>query len=185
MKRIKTERLMLRLLRMRDWQRLAWLDADFSASPYAAYDLPWPKDRRGIKRLTRQFVETRLFFAVLLDRKMIGYVCFCEEDGAYDVSYLIHSEHQRRGFATEAVAAALAYLASSEQVCRFTAMTASANLPSCRVLERLGFYERERMPFALEKDENGEPISFETVVFELAAEKFSEKRDRNEADKTV
>ena len=177
MMRIRTERLTLRRLKMRDWRRLLWLDADFSASPYAAYDLPWPKDRRGIKDLTRQFVDTQLFFAILLGRKMIGYVCFCEEDGAYDVSYLIHSEHQGCGYASEALASALAYVARTEPVLRFTAMSADGNLPSKRILERFGFCERERIPLSLRRDENGDPVTFETIIFELPVKKIGKEEE--------
>lgn len=166
MRKIKSERLTMRLLKMRDWRRLAALDADFSASPYAAYDLPWPKDRRGIKRLTRQFVRTRLFFAVLLDRKMIGYVCFCEEDGSYDVSYLIHSLYWGQGYAKESVAAAMDFVKKTEFVTTFTAVTARENLPSCKLLLRLGFQEAGRQTVSFFKDEKGEDIFFEAVSFE-------------------
>ena len=175
--RIRTERLSLRRLKMGDWRRLLRLDADFSASPYAAYDLPWPKDRRGIRSLTRQFVDTHLFFAVLLGRKMIGYICFCEEDGAYDVSYLIHSEHQGCGYAGEALAAALVYVARTEPVLRFTAMSASENLPSKRLLNRFGFCEKERIPLSLRKDENGDPVILETVIFELPVKKIGKEEE--------
>ena len=186
MKQIKSERLSMRLLKMRDWRRLAALDADFSASPYAAYDLPWPKDRRGIKRLTRGFVRTRLFYAVLLGRRMIGYICFCEEeDGAYDVSYLIHSAQQRQGYATESVGTMLRYVAQNKPATRFTAMTAAENLPSVKVLEHFGFTERERISLPLRCDENGKPLSVETIVFELSVTKFLEKSTDYEADTTV
>ena len=56
-------------------QRIA---ADFRKSEYAIYDMPLPVEEQEIKALTRQFAQSHLFFAVMLDEDMIGYVCLPE-----------------------------------------------------------------------------------------------------------
>ena len=166
MMRIHTERLLLRRIRRRDLDGLMRLDLDFSNTYYASYDLPWPQEKRAMRRLLHRFIQTRLFFAVLLDRRMIGYVCFCEEEDSYDVSYLIHSAHWGQGYAKESVAAAMDFVKKTESVTTFTAVTARENLPSCKLLLRLGFQEAGRQTVSFFKDEKGEDIFFEAVSFE-------------------
>ena len=69
---------------------------------------------------------------------LAGYVCFHREGEAYDLGYCFHSAYQGKGYAWESASALLEYLASQGAVV-FTAGTALDNLPSRRLLERLGF----------------------------------------------
>ncbi|MBQ7921831.1 MAG: hypothetical protein IJ325_04530, partial [Clostridia bacterium] len=78
---IQIERLFLRPLRAEDWQSMQRIAADFRKSQYILYDIPLPTEEQEIKVLTEMFAGTGLFFAVLLDDAMIGYVCFHEENG--------------------------------------------------------------------------------------------------------
>ena len=70
----------------------------------------------------------------------LGYVqATVLEDGSAWVAYLLGSAHQGRGHATRATAAMLAHLESAYGATRLLANVEAENLPSIRLLQRLGF----------------------------------------------
>ena len=143
-------------------QRIA---ADFRKSQYAVYDMPLPTVEQEIKALTKVFAETNLFFAVLQENAMIGYVCFHEENGNYDLGYCFHSDYHGKGYAYEACTAMMQYMAREKDVKAFTAGTALKNAPSCRLLEKLGFTRIATEMLSFHKDETGNDIVFEGGLF--------------------
>lgn len=81
----------------------------------------------------------------LIDRKdgaRVGDLCFKGPgaDGAPEIGYGILEAHQRRGYATEAVAAAVDWAFSQPGVTRVEAETDPDNRASQRVLEKCGFH---------------------------------------------
>lgn len=88
----------------------------------------------------------------------VGYVqaTLVSETGTTDLAWVIGRAFQRQGFASEAVAAALRWLASRADVRRLTAHIAASNLASEGAARRSGFASTGRI-------ENGE------VVWELDA----------------
>lgn len=71
--------------------------------------------------------------------QMLGHVGFSPLAGDVEVSYAIAEGARGRGYATEALAEACAWAAGAFALPRLIAITASANLPSRRTLERAGF----------------------------------------------
>ena len=69
----------------------------------------------------------------------VGYVQATVEAERAWVAYVVGSKFQRRGHATGAMAAMLAHLAAEWGVREFAAVVERDNLPSIRLLERLGF----------------------------------------------
>lgn len=138
---IRTKRLCIRKLLPEDWKNLQVIAADFSKSPYVIYDRPLPTEDCLIQKLTKQFADTGFWFAVMLPDPdvMIGYVCFHENAGSYDLGYCFHSLYQGKGYAFESCAALMDHLSENKTVQSFTAGTALKNIPSCRLLEKLGF----------------------------------------------
>lgn len=138
---LKTFRLYIRDLREDDWIKMKSLFIDFNSSKYAVYDRPLPTEDIEIEALTKQFVENSLFFAIyLLDEKqMIGYVCFHEDEEKYDLGYCFHSTFHSNGYAYEGIKALIDYFVREYNAIKFTAGTALANIPSCKLLEKLGF----------------------------------------------
>lgn len=114
---------------------------DFRQSEYAVYDMPLPTDVGEIQTLTARFAASGLFFAVLRKdtEEMIGYICFHEGNGSYDLGYCFHTAHQHKGYAYESCMAMVDELVRSRQVRIFTAGTALKNIPSCNLLRKLGF----------------------------------------------
>jgi len=75
-----------------------------------------------------------------------GYVNPPTDDGVVEIGYAIAAEYQRRGYATEAVAALLARAFADCGVRVVVATTYSTLLPSIKVLQKLGFVEVSRNP---------------------------------------
>ena len=70
----------------------------------------------------------------------LGYVqATVLDNGSAWVAYLLGSAHQGRGHATRATAAMLAHLESEHGTSRLLANVEAENLPSIRLLQRLGF----------------------------------------------
>ena len=138
---LKTLRLYIRDLREEDWIQMKSLFIDFNDSKYAAYDRPLPTEDAEIEALTKQFVENSLFFAIhLLDKnQMIGYVCFHKDEEKYDLGFCFHSTFHSNGYAYESTKALIDYFVQEYNVTTFTAGTAIDNVPSCKLLEKLGF----------------------------------------------
>lgn len=162
---IYTNRLLIRELISEDWRDMQKIAADFQKSEYAMYDMPLPTQDEKIKALTNQFAESRLFFAAMLDKIMIGYVCFHEDNGIYDLGYCFHSDYQGKGYACEACCAVMEYIEKTRNIKAFSSGTALGNIPSLRLLERLGFVLHKTEKLSFHKDENGNDIVFEGGVF--------------------
>lgn len=160
---IQTNRLLIKEIENEDWKNLKNIATDFKNSQYAIYDLPLPVEDEEIKTLTKQFADSHLFFAVFLrdTSTMIGYVCFHKDNENYDLGYCFHSDYHGCGYAFESCRAAMDYIKHTRNVKTFTAGTALKNIPSCKLLKKLGFVLSETEILSFNKDENGNDISFE------------------------
>ena len=133
-----TERLMIRTMLESDWRSFQQIAADFAASPYRYFDRIFPLEDASVQRITTRLAESGLFFAVCLEDEMIGYICFHDNDGVYDLGFAFRSAVQGKGYAYEACTALLTHY-EAQGITRFSAGTALDNTPSVRLLERLGF----------------------------------------------
>lgn len=138
---LETGRLYIRNLYETDWQEMKSIFIDFSHSKYAVYDAALPTGEEEIKALTKKFAESHLFFGVFLKKSgdMLGYICFHKNDDVYDLGYCFHSAYHRNGYAYEGTNAVIAYFAEKCGAAGFTAGTAMDNIPSRKLLEKLGF----------------------------------------------
>lgn len=135
----KTERCLIRELVPDDWKSMQKIAVGFRKSKYAVYDMPLPEEDAEIIARTKQFAQTQMFYAVLLHDVMIGYICFHEDHGMYDLGYCFHSDYQGKGYAFESCCAMMNYIFHERSINIFTAGTALENKPSCKLLEKLGF----------------------------------------------
>ena len=159
---LTTDRLYIRSLRPGDWTQMKRIFPDFASSKYAVYDGPLPVEDEAVETLTAKFAESDLFFAVFLTgtSEMLGYVCFHKNEEEYDLGYCFHSAYHRCGYAFESAAALMQYFREQSGVSVFTAGTALENVPSCRLLERLGFTCRSVEEVSFHEDSAGKPIVF-------------------------
>jgi RimJ/RimL family protein N-acetyltransferase len=95
-------------------------------------------------------------------RRLVGVAGYAgppTADGQVEVGYAIAAEHQRRGYATEAVSALVGHAFLDRRVATVCATTYESLAPSIRVLQKTGFarvasdpatgrlrYERRRQP---------------------------------------
>ena len=140
----KTERCLIRELVPDDWKSMQKIAVDFRKSKYAVYDMSLPVEDAEIIARTKQFAQTQMFYAVLLHDVMIGYICFHEDHGMYDLGYCFHSDYQGKGYAFEAAQAFFDYLFSQKGARRIYAYTEDYNLSSQHLCEKLGM-RREGM----------------------------------------
>ena len=77
----------------------------------------------------------------LKDGTHIGELCFkgIDESGSAEIGYGISDDYQGRGYASEAVTAAVAWALKQEKINCVTAEVDKDNVASIRVLEKLGF----------------------------------------------
>ena len=137
--KIETDRLTICHLHKEDWKALKNIFDDFNRSQYADYDRPLPTEDEAVKALTKQFVDSKLFFAVSLSDQIIGYIGFHKIQDTYDLGYCFHSSCHGKGYACESVKDLIDYFIKTYHAAKFTAGTALENTPSCSLLKKLGF----------------------------------------------
>lgn len=138
---IKTNRLLIRNLRETDWQDMKNVFIDFNKSKYSIYDMPLPIEDSEIKELTKLFADSKLFYSIykLDTNEMIGYVCLHKNEDKYDLGYCFNSAYHLNGYAYESTKALINHFIEEYGATSITAGTAIDNIPSCKLLEKLGF----------------------------------------------
>ena len=89
-----------------------------------------------------------------------------------ELGYRVHPDHQRRGYAREALAAAIGYLIEHHAIHRFVGIAAAPNVASIAVLRALGF--RHEGHFRESFWCNGEWV--DDHYFALLAEEWQDRR---------
>jgi RimJ/RimL family protein N-acetyltransferase len=145
---IRTERLVLRPPQARD--RSAYIE--LLASPEVGTYLGGPRPRDELERETPEVPERRPgHFVVDLDGAMIGQILLRRNTlsrpaaaGKAELGYLFLPEAWGFGYAAEACAAALGWLAGALPGEPVMLATQTANVRSMRLAAKLGFTEEER-----------------------------------------
>lgn len=162
--RIETPRLLVRSVRMEDWSFIRDIWEDFARSPYRKYDGPTDTEDYAVRRRVAAWCNAdmtrHIFLSVCLEGRPVGYISAHAREVGCEIGYCFHSSVHGRGIASESIDALLERLAQAgcPQV---TAGTALANIPSVRLLERLGFTLEGTEPVSFYKDERGTDIFFE------------------------
>lgn len=84
----------------------------------------------------------------------------------HEISYGFQKEFQGKGYAGEAVSAALEEL-SREGIKSFSAGTGLKNTPSVKLLHAVGFRQAGTEKASFYKDEEGDAIYFDGGIYEL------------------
>jgi len=156
---METDRLTIRNFSVNDWEALREMILQYQASEYAAYDHPWPTAPDEIRKAAEWFAGGDSYLVVCLKDtgRFIGFVCLNPEEhggeSALNIGYIFNFDYHGRGYATEACRAALARAFDELGAARVVTGTAKANLPSCRLLKRLGLKETGEGMFAISRDE--------------------------------
>ena len=169
---ITTERLTIRPFAEADLADLTALIRDKMAAWYAPYDTQWPTDDASMAQALAYLMGEPpwSWSAVALNAtgRVIGFVCAGLTDGgaARELGYTIRSDQQNRGYACEACRAVMAHCAEVLGTRRFVAGTADCNLPSVKLLHKLGFVKVESLEAAFANDAEGNPIAFPAGRYE-------------------
>ena len=171
--KIETARFEIRNFSASDAAGLRETILAYQASAYAAYDHSWPNSLEEIKGVVEWFASGDSFLAVCLKTtgQFIGFIALNpgEEPGApvYDLGYVFNSAYHGRGYASKGCRAVLAYAFDQLGAQRITSGTAAVNLPSCKLLARLGFQIVGGGRGSFQQDGERNPIEFEGYQFEL------------------
>ena len=167
---IQTDRLIVRPFRPDDWQGLF----DYLSLPEVyAFEPGEPIDAEQAAVLADGRSRGSAFLAVVLraEQRMIGHLYFAPTDPAelltYELGYIFNPRYQRQGYATEAARALVDHAFAEMGVHRVIAQCNPANIPSWRVLEKIGFVREghlHRNTF-FRRDEDGRPIWQDTFEY--------------------
>jgi [ribosomal protein S5]-alanine N-acetyltransferase len=176
--RLETPRLLIRNFMPDDWKALQEIVLLFQASPYGSYDYPWPTSDIEMQGVCGWFSQGDSFVAVCLKESsaVIGYIALngAESPGERNLGYCFHYGVHGQGYAFEACTALLHLAFSNSSISRVVSGTAEANLPSRKLLARLGFRKTSEAVTSFCKTEEGNPIEFLGYGFELTREQFGE-----------
>ena len=168
---LKTERLNIRHVVADDWKRIRDIWVDFNSSEYAKYDtLHITEDANVQARIAKWAAANsgteHMFFAICLDKTVIGYVAFNIRDIGYEIGYCFHSAYHGKGYAKESMLALFDYL-QTLGITNFSAGTAINNTPSVKLLTSLGFKLVAKEKVSFYKDAEGNNIVFDGGIFEM------------------
>jgi aminoglycoside 6'-N-acetyltransferase len=145
---IRTRRLQLRPLQESDLAAFAAYRSDPEVARYQSWSAPYSLDQATalLEEMGRAQPGTPgAWFQLAIERPaepgLIGDCAFqilTQEARQAQIGFTLARPYQRQGYAAEAVRALLDFLFSEYQLHRITAVCDALNLPSARLLERLG-----------------------------------------------
>jgi RimJ/RimL family protein N-acetyltransferase len=144
---IATERLVLRRFRAADAPVLAAYRSDPAVARYQSWDAPFPllRAETAVANFIASEPDRAGWFQYAIertaDRVLIGDVAVRLHDNLMqaEIGFTLATEHQRRGYATEAVRAVLDRLFKVQGLHKVTGECDARNTASAALLERLGF----------------------------------------------
>lgn len=147
--RIPTDRLVLRRHTLADVDPFAAFVADPEAVRHMAFT-PEQKTRPGAERMLHWVIGAYdspdpVFSLTIAERESDRYLGSCglnpDPGGGLEIYYTVIPSEQRKGYATEAARAVVAYAFDELDADRLVAYVVPANVPSVRVAEKLGFVD--------------------------------------------
>lgn len=144
---LHTERLLLRNFRAEDTPALRQAVLHYQATPFAAYDHPWPTSEEGIAGAVAWFASGDQYLAVCRkdDDCFLGFVCLNPEEPAenhtYNLGYIFDSAYHGQGYASEACRAMLAYAFRDLTAQQVVSGTPLIHERSIHLLHKLGFIQ--------------------------------------------
>ncbi len=152
---IETERLRVRLFREDDWQAVHAYTSDPSVMTYVPEGVMTEEQTKQF--ITESMTEDARTYAVdlLAEDRLIGHVGFHPwfAPRIYEIGWVFHPRYHGQGYATEAAAALLRYGFETLLVHRVIATCQTENVPSYRVMEKLGMQREAHFRKCFYRDE--------------------------------
>lgn len=169
---IQTDRLVVRSFRPEDGHDLF----DYLSLPEVrTFEPGEPVDAEQAAALADERSRGSAFFAAELraEARLIGHLYFCpvepSELRTWELGFIFHRRHQRRGHATETARALVDHAFATMGVRRVVAQCDPANVASWRVLEKVGFVREGhlRRNTFFRRDADGRPLWQDTYEYGL------------------
>jgi RimJ/RimL family protein N-acetyltransferase len=151
--RLETPRLILRSFEERDALPFTAYRSDPEVACFQGWEAPFPPEEaaRFVAEMMRAHPGTpgawyQVAIELRSEEEMIGDCAFCvSTDGRQaEIGYTLARAHQGQGYASEALTRLLGYLFSDLNLHRVHANIDPENVPSARLLERLGMRREGR-----------------------------------------
>ncbi len=139
---METDRLYIRRFQEKDFPDFCELIRDKMASPYAKYDHAFPTDDKGLTEVLKFFAGSDDFWALeeKSEGKIIGFISLNYVDEySRNLGYCLHTSWHGKGYASEAAGRMIEYAKDELGLKKLVTGTAEENLPSVKLLNRLGF----------------------------------------------
>jgi RimJ/RimL family protein N-acetyltransferase len=182
---LTTDRLILRPFVPEDAEDLRCLVVAKQEGEFGAYDHQWPTSLGAIRGIIEWLADEPGYWAVTLAEggALIGFLSLNllqEQPKEYNLGYFFAPEHHGHGYATEAGAAALDWAFGEGQASLVRSGTAAVNLPSVRLLERLGFRQVAHEVVSFNDEDEGEEDEpeFEGLAFALTRQAWEGRTRR-------
>lgn len=175
MKKIATDRLIIRRFEAGDWADIYEYLSDEEVVKFEPYGV-LTEDQ--VKEETMKRVGHESFYAVCLkeNEKLIGNLYLGEDDfDTFELGYVFNRKYHGQGYATESAKAVMDYAFKELGARRITAMCNPKNEASWKLLERLKF-RREGLlheNIYFKTDENKEPIWLDTYEYAILKSEWS------------
>jgi [ribosomal protein S5]-alanine N-acetyltransferase len=177
---IATERLILRNYRRTDWRAL---QAMVSLPEVRRFEPHWDPSDAACQASVAAFSEADTFIVAedQASARLLGHVYFSqtkpEKFRTWELGYIFHPDHHRRGYATEACRAVLEHAFQRLGAHRVIAGCCPQNLASWRLMERLGMRREAFSPKAvtLTAAADGTPIWWDQYLYAVLAEEWPER----------
>ena len=137
---IKTKRLLIREFEFKDWQDVYEYTSDINVMKYIPEGVFTEEDAKEFVNKNKGD-KAEKFPVVLTDEDMlIGHIVFYRYFGehTYEIGWVFNPKYQNRGYASEAAHAILEYGFREENLHRIIATCQPENIPSYRVMEKIG-----------------------------------------------
>lgn len=177
MESIVTDRLIIRRFEENDWHDLYEYLSDEEVvkfEPYNTYSEDEAKKEAGRR------AKDKFFYAVCLDKKLIGNLYFAKEDfDTWELGYVFNSKYQRKGYASEAAKALVDYAFTHLGARRIIAMCSPKNERSWKLLERLHMRREGHLlqNVYFKTYSNGEPIWMDTYEYAMLKTEWCKQKD--------
>ncbi|MBU3195201.1 GNAT family N-acetyltransferase [Clostridium algidicarnis] len=177
MKRIETDRLIVRNFKPEDWKDL---QEYVSYEEVIKYEEDWDTSDEGCKSYTKFFSKGDTFWAVELkdSKKVIGHVYFNrakpERFLTWDLGYIFNPLFYGKGYATEGCNAILQYGFEKLGMHRAVAKCNPDNITSWRLLERISMRKEGlcKKAVTIKTTETGQPIWWDEYIYSILSEEW-------------
>jgi 3-dehydroquinate dehydratase/shikimate dehydrogenase len=177
---LKTERLILRPWQEQDLEVFAKLNADPKVMEYFPATLSKTESDQLAKQIKTKMEEKGWgLWAVSVPgiAEFIGFIGLNQVSfsvpftPAVEVGWRLASEHWKKGYATEGAKAALTYGFETLNLSEIVSFTATQNMRSRRVMERIGMHHSSKDDFEHPKLPEGHPLR-KHVLYRLSQEQW-------------